>query len=711
MTKLNFAASTAVLATLLAAAPAAAQDATGPAAAEADDEGIIVVTARKRDETLSDVPIAVTAIDGDTLTARGINSVREAAVLSPGLNINSDGSGRAFVAIRGVGVTLVQSVQPGVGLFIDGIYQPNTAYLNNPLLDVERIEVLRGPQGTLYGKNTLGGAINVITRAPSDVFEARANGSYAGPDNSWLVSGAVSGPIAGDVLGFRIAASHRQQDGFLTNTILNQDANRFNTDSINATLRLAPSDGFSLTIKGYYDWVDGVNTPYSRVSGPTDYRRDVQFNTLNEVSYKYRGINARAEADLGGGSKLSVIGAYDMRNSFIPDNDGDFGPTNTVRTVGRDSLRTMTLETRLDSEWTDQISTLAGVFYSNEATRANVTDTISLVHPILGPISIVRNTVSKNVADTYAAFGTMFWKPNSDWEVALGLRYDRENRVSRSAISGTILPIAKLKSSEWQPKLTVSRKWTPDLMTYVSVARGYRGGGFNAPTAPTRTYSGDSAWTYEAGAKYATPGLMLSGAVFYNDYKNYIGLNSIAPAAGGGLVTVDLNTGDVESYGVELEAMVRPVPEWTVRGGFTYMHARITDDSAYVATTGRQLSSDRLTFQPDWLANISTDYRIEMGGEDEVVLSAGLFGKGKRLAATLNQTTPTILESYWLTNASIAYRTGPVEIALFANNLFNTEYFESYIEKTTLALAGLPASDLGITGDRRRYGVRASLKF
>lgn len=711
MTKLNFAVSTAVLATMLAAAPAYAQDASGPAASEGEEDGVIVVTARKRDETLSDVPIAVTAIDGDTLTARGINSVREAAVLSPGLNINSDGSGRAFVAIRGVGVTLVQSVQPGVGLFIDGIYQPNTAYLNNPLLDVERIEVLRGPQGTLYGKNTLGGAINVITRAPSDVFEARANASYAGPDNSWLVSGAVSGPIAGDVLGFRIAASHRQQDGFLTNTILNQDANRFNTDSINATLRLAPSDGFSLTIKGYYDWVDGVNTPYSRVSGPTDYRRDVQFNTLNEVSYKYRGINARAEADLGGGSKLSVIGAYDMRDSFFPDNDGDFGPTNIVRTVGRDSLRTMTLETRLDSEWTDQISTLAGVFYSNEATRANVTDTISLVHPILGPISIVRNTVSKNVADTYAAFGTMFWKPNSDWEVALGLRYDRENRVSRSAISGTILPIAKLKSSEWQPKLTVSRKWTPDLMTYVSVARGYRGGGFNAPTAPTRTYSGDSAWTYEAGAKYATPGLMLSGAVFYNDYKNYIGLNSIAPAAGGGLVTVDLNTGDVESYGVELEAMVRPVPAWTIRGGFTYMHARITDDSAYVATTGRQLSSDRLTFQPDWLANISTDYRIEMGGDDDVVLSAGLFGKGKRLAATLNETTPTFLDSYWLANASIAYRTGPVEIALFANNLFNTEYFESYIEKTTLALAGLPASDLGITGDRRRYGVRASLKF
>ncbi len=724
MTKFRFAiASSLALATMLAAAPVHAQDTPAAATAEGEDDGIIVVTARKRDETLSDVPIAVTAITGDTLVSRGFNSVREAAVLSPGLNINSDGTGRAFVSIRGVGVTLVQSVQPGVGLFIDGIYQPNTAYLNNPLNDVERIEVLRGPQGTLYGKNTMGGAINVITRQPGNDFEARANASYAGPDNSWMVAGSVSGPIVTDKVALRVAAAHRQQDGFLTNTVIGGDANPLNTDSLNATLRVTPSDGFALTIKGYYDSVDGVNVPYSRVSGPTDYRRDVQFNTLNEVRFKYRGVNARAEADLGGGSRLSVIGAYDMRNGFTPDGEGDFGPANTVRTIARDSLRTLTLESRLDSEWSDQFSTLFGVFYSNEMVRARGQDTINLVHPLLGPVNIVRRTTAKNVGDTYAAFGTVFWKPNLDWEVSAGLRYDHENRVANGSVisttttvlgaatAGGLVPTARIKSDEWQPKLSITRKWTPDFMTYVSVGRGYRGGGFNAPTAPTRTYKGDSAWTYEAGAKYAAPGMSLSATAFYSDYQDYIGLNSIAPAAGGGLVTVDLNTGDVESYGIELEAMVRPVQNWTLRSGLTWMHARITDDSAYFNTTGRRLSSDRLTFQPDWTASFSSDYLIETGGDSDLTLSAGLVGKGKRLAATLNQTTPTLLDSYWLTNASIAYRTGPVEIAVFANNIFNTEYFESYIEKTTLALAGLPASDLGITGDRRRYGVRASLKF
>ncbi len=247
-------------------------------------------------------------------------------------------------------------------------------------------------------------------------------------------------------------------------------------------------------------------------------------------------------------------------------------------------------------------------------------------------------------------------------------------------------------------------------MTYASVARGYRGGGFNPPNAPFRTYKGDSAWTYEAGTKYSARGVTLSGAIFYNDYKDFIGLNSIAPAVPAGLVTVDLNSGDVESYGLELEALFRPTPQWTISGGLTYQHSRFTDSTPYTRATGRTLSSDRLTFQPDFMFSLSTDYVVPVG-EDSLTFSASATGKGKRLAGTLNQTTPTFLKGYTLVNGSIAYKHGPVELALFANNIFNKNYFESYIEKTTLQLAGLPASDLGIIGDRRRYGVRASFAF
>ncbi|KRB86449.1 hypothetical protein ASE00_07040 [Sphingomonas sp. Root710] len=688
----------------LNASPVFAQAA--PAGAEASDGAEeIIVTARKRNETLLDVPVAVSAISGDILAKRNINSVREAALLSPGLNISSDGAGRAFVSIRGVGVTLVGTVQPGVGLFIDGIYRPNTAYLNNPLLDVERIEVLRGPQGTLYGKNTLGGAINVITRQPSNQFEARGQASYAGPDNSWLVSGSVSGPIIADKLAIRIAASHREQDGFINNTTIGGKSNPLNTDSVNATIRATPSEDVTITVGGYYDWIKGTNVPYARVAGPTDYLRTNEFNTRGITTYKYRGINAKIEAPIDAlSTKVTLQAAYDLRNTRSPDSDADFGALNAVRDNGTDRLRTTTTELRLDSTWSDQFSSLFGLFYSRETLDVNLLRTI-----VIAGNAQIRQ-FDRRVGNTYAAFGTLFWKPNADWEVAAGLRYDHENRKATGTIQGAAIPPAQIKSDQVQPKLTVTRHWDSRLMTYASIARGYRGGGFNAPNAPFRTYKGDSVWTYEVGTKYAARGLSLSGAVFYNDYKDYIGLNSIAPAVPAGLVTVDLNSGDVESYGLELEAAIKPTPQWTISAGLTYQHSRLTDTTPYTAVTGRTLSSDRLTFQPDIMYNLSSDYVVPIG-EDSLTFSASAVGKGKRLAGTLNQTTPTFLKGYTLVNGSIGWKHGPFELAAFVNNLFNKDYFESYIEKTTLQLAGLPASDLGIIGDRRRYGVRASFAF
>lgn len=117
----------------------------------------VTVTARQREESLKDVPISVTALSGDQLKDQQVVQVKDIAAYTPGLNINSDSAGRALVSMRGIGTTLIDTVQPGVGIFIDGIYQPNTTYLNTPLVDVERVEVLRGPQGTLFGNNTLGG--------------------------------------------------------------------------------------------------------------------------------------------------------------------------------------------------------------------------------------------------------------------------------------------------------------------------------------------------------------------------------------------------------------------------------------------------------------------------------------------------------------------------------------------------------------------------
>src|SRR6185436_19486885 len=156
----------------------------------------VTVTARKRDESLLDVPISITAVTESAMDRNGLRSVADIAPYVPGLNINSDSIGRAFVSIRGIGTALQAGVQPGVGVFQDGIYVRETSYILNPLLDIDHIEVLRGPQGTLYGKNTLGGAINIITRQPSDEFGGRVYGTYSEGDDNAELGGSVGGGIS-----------------------------------------------------------------------------------------------------------------------------------------------------------------------------------------------------------------------------------------------------------------------------------------------------------------------------------------------------------------------------------------------------------------------------------------------------------------------------------------------------------------------------------
>ncbi len=693
------------------ATPAIAQD--EPAAVAADDAGEeIVVVARKREESLQDVPIAVTAVTGETIERRGLATVRDVAALTPGLNVSGDGVGRAFVAIRGVGTTLVQTVQPGVGIFIDGIYQPNTSVLNNPLFDVERIEVLRGPQGTLYGKNTLGGAINVISRQPGNELEGSVMASYAGPDDAWMASASISGPIVNDVLQVRVGAAHREQDGFVRNTTLGIDANPLNTDSLRGTIRFVPASDVVLTINGYYDWVAGANVPYSRITGPRDYSREIVFNAANRQFYRYRGLNARLTFPVEAlSTEISLIAAHDARDGRSPDGDIDFSGANIARATGTDQTRSTSFEARFDTTFSDTFSSLVGLFYSHETTDADGVTTIV-------PLARSIRDVSATESDTYAAFGTLFWRPTDAWEVSAGLRIDNQKRnlIGQTGIVGTPLAAvapAEIDETEVSPRLSITRHWSTSLMSYASVARGFRGGGFNVnPRAPNRTYSGDTVWSYELGTKYQSRDrrVSLSGALFYNDYRDFIGLNSIAPLTGGGFATVDLNTGDVESYGAEFEATFRPVPQWTLSGGLTLMHARITDSSIYTALTGRQLGSNRLPFQPDWTVSLNSDYVVPVGS-GELVLTAGVTGKGSRIGASLNETLAPVLDDYFLVNAAITYRRGGFEISAFANNLFDANYWESYIERTTLVLAGLAPSDLGIMGDGARYGVRARFRF
>ena len=686
----------------IAAAPgvAMAQD----AGVTADEGEEIVVTARQREERLQDVPIAVTAIDADTLEREQINSVREVAALTPGLSISSDGVGRAFMSIRGVGTTLIDSVQPGVGIFVDGIYQVNTSYLNNPVVDVARIEVLRGPQGTLFGNNTLGGAISVITRAPTDDFTGRFSASYADPDNYHTIAGSISGPIIEGSLRGRLAASYHSRDGFGENLIAGGDARPVENESVNGTLAWdAPQDA-ELTFNAYWNRVTGSLTTYSAPDGPTDYIQDVTTNLATIAEYEYWGVNARGEFDISDSTRMTAIIAYDDRQGQST-GDADFGPVDLARTLdGNNTLQTYTGELRFDTQWSDRLSTLIGVFGSASETVTSNTQ-------LLVPFSLVGTTVTTNSQTTVAAFANVFYDITPSLELAAGLRWDTQD-VSVTGTAG------EYSASEFQPRVTLTQRWSDNWMTYASIARGFRGGGANSPASPLAFYEGDSVWTYELGNKWTNEArtLTLNGAVYFNDYQNYIGQNSLTPAPNP--VAVNLNTGDVESYGAELEGVWSPTQFFTLAGGVSYNHARITDDSAFREVFPLGLATDRILFLPDWTFYVTPTLTYELGDDSTIVFNTTVAYKGDRAGSSLSPTFQPELDGYYTVNANLAYERDNWTIALWGTNLLDEEYYESYLDESLLAaIFGPPGpmnplvSNLGIMGDGRRVGVRLSARF
>jgi iron complex outermembrane receptor protein len=696
---------TSVATLALSAGAAAAQ--TAPAQTPGADEDSsqvedVIVTARKRSERLADVPVAVTAVTEETIERRQLTSVRDVAAITPGLNINSDAAGRAFLSIRGIGTTLLDNVQPGVGIFVDGVYQANTSYLNSPTLAVEQIEVLRGPQSTLFGQNTLGGAINVTTKQPSDEVEGRLTATYADPDNYYIVGGTVAGPIIPGVLQGRISAGTQSRDGFIENSLLGlDDANRLKQDTIRGSLRwLAPADAV-VTLNAYYDTVDGTGPLYALTTGPTDYRSDAQTNVRSEALYDYSGVNLKLDLPITTSTDMTALVSYDRRENE-GSSDGDFQPLPLIESSTSGVLETTSAEIRFDSEWNDNFSTLLGLFASNQTSDQTSTNTLVF----LGGLQMTATALSD--ANVLGVFGTAFWDIRPDLELTVGLRYDHQEIDFQSTINSTY------EAEEIQPRIALRKKFDENRMVYASIARGFRGGGTNGPGAPNPTYDGDSVWTYEIGSKLATSdrAFSLQGAIFYNDYSDMIGQNSLAPmVGGGGIVGINLNTGDAESYGVEIEFDAQLSDAWSIRGGGMLQRARITDDSRYVATTGRQLPSDRIPFNPDWNLNLQTDYVVPVG-RGELTLTGGIVGKGDRVGASLSETFSPKLDDYFLANASIIYRIDNLEMAIFSNNLFEEEYYESYIDSSTLTVAGLPAlGSLGQIGDGRRVGFRVGYSF
>jgi len=740
------------------AATAIAAALSAPALAQQAGLDEILVTAQRREESAQDISVALTAISGADLQARGVNVINGLEYLSPSLEIESQfGSGQPSFSIRGIGFRdYATNNTPTVGVYVDEVAYPFPVMTQGVLFDVERVEVLRGPQGTLYGRNSTGGAINVVSRRPTDELSAGLAAEYGRFDRV-QAEGFVSGPIA-EGLRARIAAvttqggawQENREDGrdlgdadrWAVRGLLEADVGERVELLFNAHYYQDNSDGLGLQLfQASVDSTGGLNPALGSFAPHGDQRStsfgaSQLFSDLTGVAPDARpfrdnegfGVSLTATVDLDF-AELTYISAYEnlQRAEY---NDFDAVPIGAAGVFFESDIDVITQEARLASTTDGPLSWIAGLYYSNEDLDDNYQSDFAET------FGLAVFTPYRQEARTFGVFGQAEYQFAERLNFILGLRYEDENRdliglgTFSPQIAGGVFNFANgtvdgtledrfVGLSEVSGKVGVEFTPSEDVLFYATASRGVKSGGFTAYNtlnpAGVDPFQAEILWAYEGGFKtdLLDQVLRLNGAIYYYDYNNQqvqSALFSPTPAPGA-VVGRIVNAGDTEIYGAELELLWRPSRQLTISQGFGYNQGEFRDfddlDIAATLAAGQEVLVDRSGQDigtPDFSYNGAVMFRDNVLGD--YALSAQ-FDYVFRDEANLPLLGPEFqVDSFWLANARVGF--GPDdeswEIAVFGRNIFNTDYDEvrNFFDPCcSVAAPGLVAT----------YGVQVRLNY
>lgn len=660
-----------VSAAAIAALPAAAQE---PAAAGATGDDI-VVTATRREQGLQDVPLAITALSGGELANRGITDVTTLASSVPGLSFGKSGTD-ARPAIRGVRTEEVDAANdPVIGFFVDGVYKPRTSQALAAFIDLDRVEVLRGPQGTLFGRNTYGGSINLISKLPEPEFGAEGSVRYASFEDIRL-EGVLNLPLSPDI-GLRLVGMWQQSDGWVKveppRVAGGGRASDFNDNDqwyVRGTLKLDLSDSSEIIIRASH-WNQGgfgaggfgyttVGTLRAnpgagpgQATGTQDLGGFLDRNNprtgatplpSDRNPYRvFRNTDKTRKTDETTGnfelrSTLSGIGIKllashaDFRSYRVGDEDfsESFGSLLELDTRSKSS----SVEFQLSSEYESPVQWVIGAYYFSE----DVVEDFFFRTPANPNAFTFRQDVK---TDSLAAYGQVDWKLAEQVTLVAGGRYTWDNKrfIYQSPVGATDLAPDSAEFRRFTWRLGANFDLTPDNLIYASVSTGFRSGGFNnGGNPPVPFYGPQTVTAYEIGSKnqFRAAGLTLNLAAFYNDYNDI--LSNTFVQVGPTNVVARSNSGSARAYGVDAELVWRPIEDLTIDANATWLNARFETFQAtrplaqatgfrLVPGTTNQLdlSGNRIPLSPDFTVTLGASYRIRLGGAGSLTPEARFF--------------------------------------------------------------------------------------
>jgi iron complex outermembrane recepter protein len=692
----------------------------------------IVVTAQRREQSVQDVGIAVSVLSGQELALRGVTTLQTLQYQTPGLEITPQfGTGQPAFRLRGVGFDDYASNNSSpVGVYIDEVAYPFPIQTTGQIFDVARVEVLRGPQGTLYGRNTTGGAINILTNGPTASFHAGLD-AEGGSYGYGRAEGYLSGPIT-DQVAFRLAAVTETGGGFQRDRDTGQEIGDLDRSTVRGQLQWTPGSRLTFRLEGTYgyDYSDGQALyrftpgggydalPADRNSYLTGWGSSPAFAALLGQSpdtkpYRHNetyGIDLHAAYDLGWARLTSITGEHvlsrreyeDFDGSSLAEADEDF----------QDAVKVFSQELRLASEGAGPVKWQGGVYYDKEDLKDRF---LSDFAQSLGGIADTRYAQH---GSTVAGFGQTDWRVTDRLSLTGGLRLEYERRsldgfstdfAANGAAAATLVaqPSAAFDHTRLSGKAEADYRLTHAALVYASASRGVKSGGYTAynTTAPGQLapFKPESLWAYEAGLKSQLLGdtLRVNADGFYYDYRDQQVQDGVYDPVYGAIGKI-VNAPKSDIWGIEGEVTWRPLRPLEITQSLQYKRGEYTDfegldlgasnaahQAVYVDHDGQDLGFPKLDL------NGSASWTQPVFGDYEIVAEADYSYRGKYQPVFLGPLYN--ISDYWLADATLTFRPANRRwsLGLYGRNITGTRYDLTrnfFLDGINIAAPGAPAT-------------------
>lgn len=752
---------------LVTAGGALAQTTAEPARIEE-----VVVTAQKRSESLQDVPVSVAVISGARLEQQQISSVENLPLVSPSLAFNDANSSRGQgLSIRGVGtLSFSDGVEPSVSTVIDGVVLGRQAMSVFDLIDIDRVEVLRGPQGTLFGKNASAGVLSIVTQRPSNQFGG-AYGVTLTDQGERKVRGTVTGPLVDGKLAGRLTAYYSGFDGYVKNVTTGTDLNDRKQYGLRAKLLLTPTDTLDVVAIADYSKSSGAccaptirsvtannlyfGRPYASLVGVTP-GKDNETTSAGVDSVNNQnsaGASIEANQQLGEFTLTSITA---FRHFHVYDNlDSDLIALNLLDLNNANQQQNQfTQELRITSPQGKRLEYVAGLYYFFQGlkTRTQTAGTLGAVPAG----SYLGSQVDRGIhTENASIFGQATFHVTDRFALIAGGRYTTEEMsayfrrkvlpgalaAAPASVAGGPLVAEGLASDESKvsTRLGVQYDIAPDLMVYASYSRGFKGAALNLLNFLTAAQVSSGGYlvppeiptAYEAGmrAAFLDRRLQVNATVFSQTFKGFQATAYDALTQSNTLTSA----GELRSRGFELEALAAPVRGLSLSANLAYTDATFTDFPnapcyagqllvagggcrAVGATFIQDLKGARLNNAPEWAYTLSASYTRPLGWRDLSGFVDVNYAYRSQVNFSLNQDPNTVQDGFGVTSVNLGVQTPGqgLRLALFARNLFD-EHYASFIYPSSFQAgnASTPAGYSQFFGQaaRRTVGVALSGKF